>query len=101
MAAGTMILPEPMLTAGCASRRPPQRGRSARDDYITKPFRPRELIARLLANLRRADPGHQQPHIKLHGLEIDLTARAVHRDGETVHLTPIEYKFLAALTHNR
>ena len=54
------------------------------DDYITKPFRPRELVARLLANLRRADPGHQQPHVELDGLEIDLAARAVHRDGEIV-----------------
>ena len=52
------------------------------DDYVTKPFRPRELVARLLANLRRADPGGQEPCVKLDELEIDLAARTVRRHGE-------------------
>ena len=71
------------------------------DDYVTKPFRPRELVARLLANLRRAEPGGEEPRVKLDGLEIDLAARVVRRDGEEVHLTPIEFKLLRVLTQNR
>jgi two-component system, OmpR family, KDP operon response regulator KdpE len=71
------------------------------DDYVTKPFRPHELVARLLANLRRAEPRADQPCVELDGLEIDFVARAVHRDGEVVHLTPIEFGLLEALIQNR
>jgi two-component system KDP operon response regulator KdpE len=71
------------------------------DDYVTKPFRPRELVARLLANLRRADPAGEDPCVQLDGLEIDLAGRAVRRGGETVHLTPIEFSLLGVLTRNR
>jgi two-component system, OmpR family, KDP operon response regulator KdpE len=71
------------------------------DDYVTKPFRPRELVARLLANLRRADPGGQEPCVKLDDLEIDLAGRTVRRDNEVVHLTPIEFSLLGVLTRNR
>jgi two-component system, OmpR family, KDP operon response regulator KdpE len=71
------------------------------DDYVTKPFRPRELVARLLANLRRAEPEGQQPCVELGGLEIDLAARAVRRGGEVVHLTPIEFSLLGVLIQNR
>ncbi len=71
------------------------------DDYVTKPFRPRELVGRLLAHLRRADPAGQDPCVQLDGLEIDLAARAVRRDGEMGHLTPIEFSLLGVLTQNR
>ena len=71
------------------------------DDYVTKPFRPRELVARLLANLRRAEPVGEEPNVELDGLEIDLAARVVRRDREVVHLTPIEFKLLRVLIHNR
>jgi two-component system, OmpR family, KDP operon response regulator KdpE len=71
------------------------------DDYVTKPFGPRELVARLLAKLRRAEPEGEQPCVQLDGLEIDLAARAVRRDGEVVHLTPIEFSLLGVLTRNR
>jgi len=71
------------------------------DDYVTKPFRPREFVARLLANLRRAEPGGDKPCVELDGLEIDLTARVVRRDGEVVHLTPIEFKLLRVFIENR
>jgi two-component system KDP operon response regulator KdpE len=71
------------------------------DDYVTKPFGPRELIARLEAALRRAAPEGAEPTIVADGLEIDLAARSVRRDGEPVHLTPTEFGLLRELARNR
>jgi two-component system KDP operon response regulator KdpE len=71
------------------------------DDYITKPFGARELVARLNAALRRAARGEGEPRIEAEGLEIDLAARVVRRDGEPIHLTPIEFDLLRVLARNR
>jgi two-component system KDP operon response regulator KdpE len=71
------------------------------DDYITKPFGTRELVARLEAALRRAGRAEDEPAIVADGLEIDFAARVVRRDGEAVHLTPIEFDLLRALVRNR
>jgi len=71
------------------------------DDYITKPFGARELVARLQAALRRAGRAEEEPSIEVEGLEIDLPARIVRREGEAVHLTPIEFDLLRALARNR
>jgi two-component system KDP operon response regulator KdpE len=71
------------------------------DDYITKPFGTRELVARLHAALRRAARGEEDPRIQADGLEIDLAARVVRRDGEPIHLTPIEFDLLRVLARNR
>jgi two-component system KDP operon response regulator KdpE len=71
------------------------------DDYVTKPFGPPELIARLEAALRRARPESGEPAISVDGLEIDLAARAVRRDGEEIHLTPTEFELLRLLVRNR
>jgi two-component system KDP operon response regulator KdpE len=71
------------------------------DDYVTKPFGPRELVARLRAALRRAPGGDDEPVIELDGLRVDLAARAVSRDGEEIHLTPTEFKLLGTLVRNR
>jgi two-component system, OmpR family, KDP operon response regulator KdpE len=71
------------------------------DDYITKPFGARELVARLKAALRRAARGEEEPRIVAEGLEIDLAARVVRRDGEPIHLTPIEFDLLRSLARNR
>jgi two-component system KDP operon response regulator KdpE len=71
------------------------------DDYVTKPFGARELVARLQAQLRRAGRTETEPTIAADGLEIDLAARVVRRDGEPVHLTPIEFDLLRALARNR
>ncbi len=71
------------------------------DDYVTKPFGPPELVARLEAVLRRAQPEAVEPLIVAEGLEIDLAARVVRRDGEPVHLTPTEFELLRVLARNR
>jgi two-component system, OmpR family, KDP operon response regulator KdpE len=71
------------------------------DDYVTKPFGPRELIARLEAVLRRAQPDGAESAIVAEGLEVDLAAHSVRRDGEIVHLTPTEFELLATLARNR
>jgi two-component system KDP operon response regulator KdpE len=71
------------------------------DDYVTKPFGPPELVARLRAALRRATPEASEPTIVAEGLEIDLAARSVCRDGEPVHLTPTEFELLRTLAQNR
>ncbi len=71
------------------------------DDYVTKPFGPRELIARLQANLRRIEPDPEQSQITSGELEIDLASHTVRLDGEEVHLTPTEFGLLAQLARNR
>ena len=71
------------------------------DDYVTKPFGPRELVARLGAALRRVGDAPGEPAIEVDGLHVDLNARVVRRDGEEVHLTPIEFDLLRALVRHR
>ena len=71
------------------------------DDYVTKPFGPRELVARLNAVLRRVHSAPEGPTISVEGLEIDFAARSVRRDGQEIHLTPTEYKLLGVLARNR
>ena len=71
------------------------------DDYITKPFGSRELVARLQAALRRGGRSEEQPSIVAGALEIDLAARTVSRAGEPIRLTPIEFDLLRVLARNR
>jgi two-component system KDP operon response regulator KdpE len=71
------------------------------DDYVTKPFGPRELVARLAAVLRRSGSGVEDSLIQAEGLAIDIGARVVRRDGEEVHLTPKEFELLRLLARNR
>jgi two-component system, OmpR family, response regulator AdeR len=68
------------------------------DDYVTKPFNPRTLLARVKAVLRRSEPSRALPRVtRLGGLEIDRDRAEVRVDTATVSLTPTEYKLLAAL----
>jgi two-component system KDP operon response regulator KdpE len=71
------------------------------DDYVTKPFGPRELVARLEANLRRIDPEPEETLISADGLEVDLARRTVRRDGAEIHLTKTEFDLLRQLVRNR
>ncbi len=75
------------------------------DDYLPKPFEPRELVARLQTVLRRRKPhgnGHAAtsgvaPTLKFDGLEVDTARRAVRRSGQEVELTGTEYELLLLL----
>ncbi len=73
------------------------------DDYVTKPFSPGELRARVRAQLRRAaasaNPAGEGP-VLADGLRIDLGARTIERDGEPIHLTPTEWELLRAFVRN-
>jgi two-component system KDP operon response regulator KdpE len=71
------------------------------DDYVTKPFSPRELVARLNAALRRAAPTPDEPVLEADGLQVDLASRIVRRAGKEIHLTPIEFDLLRTLMRNR
>jgi DNA-binding response OmpR family regulator len=67
------------------------------DDYVTKPFSPRELVARIRAVLRRVADAAQGAVLRAADVELDHAGRRVHRDGVEVHLTPIEFDLLALL----
>lgn len=71
------------------------------DDYVTKPFNSRELLARLRAALRRVKPVEEEPTITIGTLRIDRVATHVSVDQTEIHLTPIEYRLLLCLAENR
>jgi two-component system alkaline phosphatase synthesis response regulator PhoP len=71
------------------------------DDYITKPFSPRELVARVRAVLRRVQGGvHQPGFIRAGHLEIDLHGHRVTREGDPIQLTRTEFNLLATLAQH-
>ena len=75
------------------------------DDYVTKPFNPSELMARVRSQLRRyttlGSIGKQNGEIVIDGLSVNTENKTVKVDGENVRLTPIEYKILELLVRNR
>jgi two-component system KDP operon response regulator KdpE len=73
------------------------------DDYITKPFRVRELLARLSAITRRASRSHDEPEeavISAGNLELDIRHRILRKAGNEIHLSPIEFSLLRFFMQN-
>ncbi|WP_250506970.1 MtrAB system response regulator MtrA [Bowdeniella massiliensis] len=66
------------------------------DDYIPKPFKPKELVARVRARLRRKDDDASE-RLMIGDLAIDVSAHEVRRNGELISLTPLEFDLLVAL----
>lgn len=73
------------------------------DDYVVKPFSPKELLARIKAVLKRGGAGEETKieKIRFEGLEINITGREVTIDGQTAQLTPKEYDLLFYLVRNK
>ena len=73
---------------------------SGADDYLTKPFSARELLARIQAVLRRSAPAGESERVEIEGLALDQAGHRVAAEGKTVSLGPTEYRLLAFLmTH--
>jgi two-component system KDP operon response regulator KdpE len=72
---------------------------SGADDYVTKPFLLRELLARLRALTRRTRPGDAplSDTLRIRALELDLKHRSLHKAGKEIHLSPLEFDLLAYL----
>jgi two-component system, OmpR family, KDP operon response regulator KdpE len=75
--------------------------RAGADDYVTKPFGPQELVARLEAVLRRTSTEPEVSTVEAAGLRVDLAEHRVTRDGTEVHLTPTEFDLLRMFVRNR
>lgn len=74
------------------------------DDYVTKPFSPKEVMARINAVTKRRSAGKEEPKndvYKFEGLTIDMAGRNVYVDGEKAELTPKEYEILFYFVKNR
>ncbi len=74
------------------------------DDYVTKPFKPLELVARVKAQLRRAtaySSAGEDRLLTFKGLEVDIARRKVQLNGRSINLTPKEFDILVLLLENR
>ena len=69
---------------------------SGADDYVVKPFKPKELVARIRARVRRNDRAAQES-LTIGDLAIDVAGHAVTRDGQPINLTPLEFDLLVCL----
>ena len=69
---------------------------SGADDYVVKPFKPKELVARVRTRLRRTDESGPE-NLTIGDLQIDVAGHSVKRDGGPISLTPLEFDLLAAL----
>ncbi|TLF53867.1 phosphate regulon transcriptional regulatory protein PhoB [Halomonas urmiana] len=90
----TAELPIIMLTAKGEEDNKIQGLEAGADDYITKPFSPRELVARLKAVLRRATPQGIEDAVEIDGLVLDPVSHRVSVDGQSLEMGPTEYRLL-------
>ncbi len=90
----TAEIPIIMLTAKAEEDNKIQGLEVGADDYITKPFSPRELVARLKAVLRRTTPAGVETPIDVEGLRLDPLCHRVTANGDAVNMGPTEYKLL-------
>lgn len=90
----TSEIPIIMLTAKTEEDNKIQGLEVGADDYITKPFSPRELVARLKAVLRRATPPGKEDPIEIEGLLLDPICHRVSSNGDPLNMGPTEYKLL-------
>ena len=90
----TRELPVIMLTARSEETDRIRGLDSGADDYLTKPFSPKELIARIRAVLRRTRPSMSAEQLSFADIEMDLTAHKVTRGGKATHLGPTEFRLL-------
>ncbi|PZP56591.1 MAG: DNA-binding response regulator, partial [Azospira oryzae] len=96
----TKAIPIIMLTARTEERDKVSALDTGADDYITKPFSPREMIARIRAVLRRRAPQMTDDTVTIGGLTLDPSTRRVSGDGIPIHLGPTEFRLLHYLmTH--
>ena len=70
------------------------------DDFVTKPFSPKELVARAQALLRRTRPSLVAEKLSYGGIELDVAAHRVRRDGQPIALSPTEYRLLKHFLEN-
>lgn len=98
----TADIPIIMLTAKVSEDDKVSGLNAGADDYITKPFSPRELIARITAVLRRAAPGDHEGKVKRGRITVDTASREVFFGNTPVHVGPTEYRLLEFfMTHTR
>ena len=69
---------------------------SGADDYVVKPFKPKELVARVRTRLRRTESTGPE-NLTIGDLDIDVAGHSIKREGEPISLTPLEFDLLAAL----
>jgi two-component system phosphate regulon response regulator PhoB len=98
--AETRDLPVIMLTARGEEADRIRGLETGADDYITKPFSPSELIARVRAVLRRASPSFGQETLRFGDIVMDLVAHRVRRGDENLHLGPTEFRLLRHFLEN-
>lgn len=67
------------------------------DDYLTKPFSPKELISRINAVFRRIRPAFSAKELEFGSVKMDLTTKQVYKNNNEIHLGPIEYRLLQSL----
>lgn len=90
----TRQIPVIMLTAKGEEEDKVRALEAGADDYITKPFSPNELLARVKAVLRRANPRHSEDRLEVNGLLLDPVSHRVNTDHQSIEMGPTEYNLL-------